>query len=79
MLFGGDGNDVLDTDGNKAGASLLFGGAGDDVIYAAGNQLSDAIDGGTGHNTAYLDVPGPGGQISDWYINIQVVHATSGE
>ena len=63
-LFGGAGNDVLDSGvGNTAGDSL-YGGYGNDKIYVnTGTQTGDVIDGGAGIDT--LDFfPTNGGPVT---------------
>lgn len=70
-LNGDDGDDVLEGDGNNDrlsggngddeleggnGRNLMYGNAGDDFFDAVNDNLDDAIDGGSGHDHADLDL-----------------------
>jgi Ca2+-binding RTX toxin-like protein len=63
VVFGNDGNDVLDASGTAEYYTMLYGGAGKDTLIAGGNG-SYTLDGGPGDDTAVFS-----GKQSDYTID----------
>jgi Ca2+-binding RTX toxin-like protein len=76
FIYGEDGNDTMygspfgDIIDAGAGSNTIFAGAGDDMLYCKNGAL-DRIDGGTGHNTAKVDLTSGGAPAEMQFRNVE--------